>query len=166
MKTIGDRVRHLRTLKEWSQSDLAREIGDPVKPQSIQQLEAGEVAHPRYIYRLAEVLGADPEWLLHGESKRRGRIVMEIDPLLKERFFALCAERHTTAKRMIEHLMAQSLDSGANGGAWLMVNDHPPAAYPVHTEQISEILKAIRELPEEDLRRILSFAKMLQLTRG
>ena len=64
--TIGTRARQRRRDLGLSQSEVARRIG--VKPQSIQQLEAGKIAKPRYILDLASVLQVSPDWLSHGRS--------------------------------------------------------------------------------------------------
>ena len=64
--TIGTRARQRRRDLGLSQSEVARRIG--VKPQSVQQLEAGKIAKPRYILDLANVLQVSPDWLSHGRS--------------------------------------------------------------------------------------------------
>jgi phage repressor protein C with HTH and peptisase S24 domain len=66
MTTIGGRCAAKREEMGLSQAGLARRIG--VKPQSIQQLEAGQVEHPHYLLELARALGERPEWLLYGEA--------------------------------------------------------------------------------------------------
>ena len=64
MSTIAVRVRDLRLKSGISQAGVAKRIG--VSAQSIQQLEAGLVTHPRYIDDLARVLHTTREWLLYG----------------------------------------------------------------------------------------------------
>ena len=66
MSTIAKRTIELRENAGLSQSELARRIG--VKPQSIQQLEAGSVRKPGYIVALAETLGVTPKFLATGKG--------------------------------------------------------------------------------------------------
>lgn len=66
MARIADIVKAERERMGLSQSELARVIG--VSPQSIQQLESGLVARPRYLPELSEALGFDLR-----EFERSGR---------------------------------------------------------------------------------------------
>lgn len=66
MNSLAERVQERRQTRGLSQSALARRIG--VRPQSIQQLEQGAIAKPRYLLELARELGASPDWLLHGDE--------------------------------------------------------------------------------------------------
>lgn len=66
MGILSERVKSKRVEKGLSQTDLARLVG--VKPQSIQQLEAGDVGTPRYLHRLAEALGVTWQWLMGDEA--------------------------------------------------------------------------------------------------
>ena len=67
METIGDRVRQRREKLGLTQSELARQIG--VSPQSIQQLESGEVKQPKYIFDLQVALKTDAGWLQYGKTE-------------------------------------------------------------------------------------------------
>lgn len=62
MTIIGLRTAELRIGIGLSQSGLAKRIGVPA--QSIQQLEAGKVASPRYLVDLAKALHTTPGWLM------------------------------------------------------------------------------------------------------
>lgn len=64
-RIVPERVTRLREKHGWSQSELARRIG--AKSQTIQQIEAGDVARPRSILALARELGTTAEWL-YGEG--------------------------------------------------------------------------------------------------
>lgn len=66
MAGIAERVARRRQQLGLSQSALARRLN--VKPQSIQQLENGQVARPRYMLELARALGVDAEWLVTGQA--------------------------------------------------------------------------------------------------
>lgn len=71
METIADRVKAKRkALKIKSHAELARRVsrvfGKKVWPQSIQQLEAGDIGHPKYLLALAIVLKTTPQELLTG----------------------------------------------------------------------------------------------------
>lgn len=57
MNELARVVRREREKRGWSQRELAERVN--VKPQSIQQLEAGDVQHPRYIHHLSRVFGVD-----------------------------------------------------------------------------------------------------------
>lgn len=61
---IGERIRDAREAKGWRREDLAHHMGLGFK--SIQNYEQGAVRLTR-ITQLAEVLGVDPQWLLHGD---------------------------------------------------------------------------------------------------
>lgn len=66
MLGIAERVSRRRQQLGLTQSGLARRLN--VKPQSIQQLETGQVARPRYMLELARALGIDAEWLVTGRA--------------------------------------------------------------------------------------------------
>lgn len=80
MKTIADRVRSLREGRGWDQSELARRISaiskKKVMPQSIQQLEAGEINRPRYLPELARSLDTTIDYLLTGKLESKGNTVV------------------------------------------------------------------------------------------
>lgn len=60
--SIGERVKKRREQLGLSQSEVARRTG--IKPQAIQQLEAGDTKRPRNILELAAALEVSPDWLL------------------------------------------------------------------------------------------------------
>lgn len=64
--TVGSRVAAARQAKQLSQTELARRIG--VTPQSIQALEAGKIAKPKFIIELAYTLGVDANFLTGSQS--------------------------------------------------------------------------------------------------
>ena len=66
--TIGARLRLAREQRVMSQADLADASG--VQEATISRLENGRVDRPRFVTvrKLAEVLGVDAAWLLHGEE--------------------------------------------------------------------------------------------------
>jgi len=68
--TISERVKKLRKKMEISQSELADQIGD-VPYQSIQNLETGKVTRPRYLAKLANVLGCTVDFLLTGNEDQQ-----------------------------------------------------------------------------------------------
>jgi len=79
MSDLAERVSERRQELGLSQSELARRIG--IRPQSIQQLEQGSIAKPRYLLELAHALGVAPEWLA-GEARLPARPV----PATEEEF--------------------------------------------------------------------------------
>jgi transcriptional regulator with XRE-family HTH domain len=66
-KTLGGRIRQLREALALSQADLAARLPG-VKQQSIDQVERGLVARPRFLPELAEALDTTVAWLLTGEG--------------------------------------------------------------------------------------------------
>lgn len=65
---LGARVRQLREERGWSQNDLAAHLPG-VKQQSVDQLENGKVARPRFLPELATALSTSVQWLLTGEGQ-------------------------------------------------------------------------------------------------
>jgi transcriptional regulator with XRE-family HTH domain len=63
-REVGDRIRAAREAKGWNRERFAQEMG--VGFRSVQNYETGDVTLNR-ITQLAEVLGVDPRWLLHGD---------------------------------------------------------------------------------------------------
>ncbi len=61
---VGERIRDAREAKGWRREDLAHHMG--IGFRSVQNYEQGSVSLSR-ISQLAEVLGVDPRWLLHGD---------------------------------------------------------------------------------------------------
>jgi len=66
--TIANRVYKLRKKMEISQSELGDLIGG-VSYQSIQNLENGKVTRPRYLSKLAEILGTSTDYLIDGNEQ-------------------------------------------------------------------------------------------------
>lgn len=64
MDTLAQTLRRWRRSAGLSQPQLAARLG--VSQQAVQQLEAGSIRNPRYLLRLAEVMGADPKALAEG----------------------------------------------------------------------------------------------------
>ncbi|NDE90367.1 MAG: XRE family transcriptional regulator [Alphaproteobacteria bacterium] len=64
---LGDRVRQLREERGWSQNELAAQLPG-VKQQSVDQLENGKVARPRFLPELAVALRTSVQWLLTGDG--------------------------------------------------------------------------------------------------
>jgi DNA-binding XRE family transcriptional regulator len=64
MKTLGARVRQFRDhpSRQWSAARMAREVG--TTRQSIENLEMGSVGTPRYLAKLAAVMGTTVDDLL------------------------------------------------------------------------------------------------------
>ncbi len=65
---LGARVRKLREERGWSQNDLAAQLPG-VKQQSVDQLENGKVARPRFLPELAMALCTSVQWLLTGDGE-------------------------------------------------------------------------------------------------
>lgn len=65
---LGARVRQLREERGWSQNELAAQLPG-VKQQSVDQLENGKVARPRFLPELATALSTSVQWLLTGEGQ-------------------------------------------------------------------------------------------------
>ena len=63
-KSIGEQVYEFRTHRAWTTLEMAKAIG--TSRQSIESLEAAGSRMPRYIDRLAKVMGATVEELIDG----------------------------------------------------------------------------------------------------
>lgn len=65
---MGDRIREMRTQKEWSQAELARRVG--VSRATVNQWEAGTIKDIKLktFLRVVEVLGCTPNHLILGPS--------------------------------------------------------------------------------------------------
>jgi hypothetical protein len=70
MESIGEQVRKFRERQTppWNTTDMARAVGGNVKRQHIEQLEANPTRVPRYVARLASVMGTSIEGLM-GEGR-------------------------------------------------------------------------------------------------
>lgn len=68
MKTLAEKVTHLRTVKGWTQGELAAAVG--VTQGSIGNIESGIRENPRAatILGIAKVFGVSPQWLQSGEG--------------------------------------------------------------------------------------------------
>ena len=66
-KTIGEQAQEFRVARGWSTGDMARAVG--TNRQSIENLEAVGDRRPRYIDRLANVMGVTVDDLLAGRYK-------------------------------------------------------------------------------------------------
>ena len=65
---MGDRIREMRTQKEWSQAELARRVD--VSRATVNQWESGTIKDIKLktFLRLVEVLGCTPNHLILGPS--------------------------------------------------------------------------------------------------
>ena len=66
--TIGQRIRWLREKKKMNQTTLARAVG--ITPPSMSEIELGKTKAPAAatLFKIAAILEANPEWLLHGRG--------------------------------------------------------------------------------------------------
>jgi transcriptional regulator with XRE-family HTH domain len=64
--TLGQRMRHKRLEKSWTQEQLAAQAG--TNQAVIQKIENGKSLRPRKIDRIAMVLGVNPAWLMFGDE--------------------------------------------------------------------------------------------------
>jgi transcriptional regulator with XRE-family HTH domain len=67
-KRMGERIREMRTQKEWSQAELARQV--KVSRATVNQWESGTIKDIKLqtFLRLVEVLGCTPNHLIFGPS--------------------------------------------------------------------------------------------------
>ena len=67
-KRMGDRIREMRTQKEWSQAELARQVN--VSRATVNQWESGMIKDIKLttLMRVVEVLGCTPNHLILGPS--------------------------------------------------------------------------------------------------
>lgn len=69
MESMGDRIRYLRGVKGFSQSELAKKVG--VTKSAVSQWELSQTANVKLetFLKLCEVLGARPEYLIFGPQR-------------------------------------------------------------------------------------------------
>ena len=72
LKGVGNRVRELRVYRGLSQTDMVDRLQSSASGHS--KLEAGRVAFPRNIHKIAKVLKCNPAWLQFGEAYAEPRI--------------------------------------------------------------------------------------------
>ena len=70
MSTIGERLRRARLRRVWTQDELGRRAGIPLRTISrIENDRYGVRPQQGTIRKLAAALGVDPAWLLLGEEE-------------------------------------------------------------------------------------------------
>lgn len=135
---VPSRIVELRRALNWSQKDLAREVG--MTQQAINAIEAGDVARPTKLHELALVLGADVEYLL-GQSDNVGYAPDNIDdmsrPLLPIR-----------GKPLTSRVPDLAIYAGMGGGGLLEV-DVDDSGSPTDPDQV----RGYWEFPDYMLRR-------------
>lgn len=69
METMGDRIRYLRGVKGYSQSELAKLVG--VTKSAVSQWENGQTANVKLatFLRLCDALAARAEYLIYGPAR-------------------------------------------------------------------------------------------------
>lgn len=121
-RAIGERIAELRRRRQWSQRDLARQIG-AISHNTIALLERGHVDDPRIstLQRLADALSVDVGEILGLRSittareARAWRIGLLLDRFLiedaeqvLERFADLSADQQAAVVRVIELMHVQA----------------------------------------------------------
>jgi transcriptional regulator with XRE-family HTH domain len=66
-ETLGDRLRHARLRRGWSQRILAEWAS--TSSSVIQKIENGKSLRPRNIVTIAEALEVEPSWLMFGDGE-------------------------------------------------------------------------------------------------
>lgn len=74
MEELGERLRMLREMKDWTQGDLAEASG--VEQSSISNYEAGKRAGVplAHVMRLADALGTPLQFLAYGREWKKKRL--------------------------------------------------------------------------------------------
>ncbi|HDL7098249.1 TPA: helix-turn-helix transcriptional regulator [Yersinia enterocolitica] len=70
MPSTGERIKKRRIELELTQDDLAKKSG--IRQQTIQRIEAGTTARPRFLLEIADALGCEPRWIIYGDSSSVG----------------------------------------------------------------------------------------------
>jgi len=104
METLGQTVRRWRRSAGLTQPQLAARLG--VSQQALQQLESGSIRSPRYLLRLAEVMGADARALAEGRyqpasAAASATAVPESPPLLGRRDLPVFASAQAGPEGMV-----------------------------------------------------------------
>lgn len=66
VKNIAERLAHARSVREWTQLELARHAG--VSQSTIGNIESGARQSPRELLAIAAAVGVSPEWLKTGKG--------------------------------------------------------------------------------------------------
>ena len=66
MNTLGERVRSLRRLRQFTQAQLAEAAG--ITPQAVSDLETGKTHNTGYLSELARALDTTAEFLRYGNQ--------------------------------------------------------------------------------------------------
>ena len=85
MGKMGDTIREWREREGLSQPQLARKLG--ISQQAVQQLEAGKTQQPRYLVKLAKLIGCDPSALQDGKIKILREQRHNDDTVVEEKYF-------------------------------------------------------------------------------
>jgi phage repressor protein C with HTH and peptisase S24 domain len=74
--SLAERIEERRTLKGWTQAELARRVG--VKSTSIWKLASGQSQSSKHLHKIARLLDTSPEYLL-GETDNPLPVAYKID---------------------------------------------------------------------------------------
>lgn len=102
METLGQTVRRWRRSAGLTQPQLAARLG--VSQQAVQQLETGAIRSPRYLLRLAEVMGADARALAEGRyqpASAEAPAPAETPPILGRRDLPVFASAQAGPEGMV-----------------------------------------------------------------
>lgn len=67
MKTLGDKVREFRESRGWTTTEMARQLKE--SRQKIEQLEAAGDRLPKYVVKLADLMGVSLDELLNRDPR-------------------------------------------------------------------------------------------------
>ena len=138
MKTLGAQVREFLDERKWTSTDLAREIGGKVQRQHIDQLLANPTRQPRYIKKLAQVMGKSTGELL-GESAAAAEPAPQPEWSYEARKLARWLDK---IKNERDHTLAYA---AAIAPILRVVNGLPPQ--PIHTPDARETEETRHEPP-------------------
>ncbi len=72
VKNIAERLAHARSVRDWTQLELARHAG--VSQSTIGNIESGSRKSPRELLAIAAAVGVSPEWLKTGKGPQDAQV--------------------------------------------------------------------------------------------
>lgn len=112
--TTGDRVRHARKLRNWSQAQLAKEAG--VSQVTVSNVESNNTDNSKHLPSLAKALGTSVEYLDTGEEyiqKQAGKL---------EDFVIVGSDGENTTPTSEEYVLVPQFDVHGSCGGGVIID--------------------------------------------
>ncbi|MFM0306291.1 helix-turn-helix domain-containing protein [Paraburkholderia sp. RL17-383-BIF-A] len=114
-ESLGDRIRHIRSARGWSQAHLAELVG--MKKAQLSRYEVGASApRPEVVHRIASALGVSQAWLADGEAPINDHEIPDekaktvpLTPKAMDTLFALATKTGLSITEVIELALKDAL---------------------------------------------------------